>query len=119
MADSEPKSVANPLFVKWLEEYLQKLRIQQPGSKFEFTIKKALTNMKSYPLELSSGLEAKCISGIGDKLASMLEKRLKEHYNALGKQYPQPESPDATNASGSAPLSQSASEGTGKAKKPR
>lgn len=80
----------NPLFEKWLIEWLDEAASK--GSKTEHCFNKALASLKKYPLPLPSGRSCKVLEGFGDRLCAMLDKKLAEHKNATKRMSEQNES---------------------------
>eukprot|EP00124_Ichthyophonus_hoferi_P003305 Ihof_evm2s280 gene=Ihof_evmTU2s280 len=68
---------ANPIFVKWLEEWLREA--QMKGSKMEFSLRKAARNMRKYPICLKSGQDALLVEGVGKFLAKRLDDTISKH----------------------------------------
>lgn len=67
----------NPLFEKWLIEWLDEAASK--GLKTEHCYNKALASLKKYPLPLPSGRSCKVLEGFGDRLCAMLDTKLAEH----------------------------------------
>lgn len=70
----------NPLFTKWLREW--KEEAVASNRKTQHVFAKALRSLKKYPLVLQSGKEAKILEFFGDKLCTMLDKKLEQHRRA-------------------------------------
>lgn len=67
----------NILFETWLKQWKNKAK--EKGSKLEHSYSLALESLKKYPLPLKSGRDCKILYGFGDKLCSMLDKKLLDH----------------------------------------
>ncbi|CAH2084555.1 unnamed protein product [Euphydryas editha] len=67
----------NPLFQDWLEELYEEAK--QKKSKFESTLKEALTSISKYPLPLQSGAECAILKGFDKRLCLLLDKRLEAY----------------------------------------
>ncbi|XP_056657299.1 crossover junction endonuclease MUS81 isoform X4 [Monodelphis domestica] len=73
---------ANPLFVRWLQEWRDEAAGQ--GRRARFVYQKALRSLLRYPLPLRSGKEAKILQHFGDTLCRMLDQRLEQHLASGG-----------------------------------
>ncbi|XP_044538321.1 crossover junction endonuclease MUS81 isoform X2 [Gracilinanus agilis] len=73
---------ANPLFVRWLQEWRDEAASQ--GRRARFVYQKALRSLLRYPLPLRSGKEAKILQHFGDTLCRMLDQRLEQHLASGG-----------------------------------
>ncbi|KAB0796242.1 hypothetical protein PPYR_10303 [Photinus pyralis] len=71
----------NPLFEQWLIEWRDKAI--ETNSKMQNCYGKALESLRKYPLPLQSGRDCKLLKGFGEKLCSMLDKKLVEHNKNL------------------------------------
>ncbi|XP_780532.5 crossover junction endonuclease MUS81 [Strongylocentrotus purpuratus] len=71
------KFCPNPLFVQWLTEWRD--AAAEKGIKTQYAYGKALVALKKYPLPFQSGKAAKILDNFGDKICSMLDKKLEEH----------------------------------------
>ncbi|KAK5649653.1 hypothetical protein RI129_000682 [Pyrocoelia pectoralis] len=71
----------NPLFEQWLIEWRDKAI--QNNSKMQNCFGKALESLRKYPLPLQSGRDCKLLKGFGEKLCSMLDKKLTEYNKSL------------------------------------
>ncbi|KAK9879314.1 hypothetical protein WA026_004167 [Henosepilachna vigintioctopunctata] len=71
----------NPLFEKWLKEWLDVAK--KKDSKNQHTYSLALQSLRKYPLPLEKGRDCIILKGFGNKLCGMLDERLK-HYNEVG-----------------------------------
>lgn len=67
----------NPLFEKWLTEWRDKAKAED--SDIQYCYDKALKSLKKYPLPLETGKSCKILSGFGDKLCAMLDRKLKDY----------------------------------------
>ncbi|XP_014662664.1 PREDICTED: crossover junction endonuclease MUS81-like isoform X2 [Priapulus caudatus] len=76
------KKDPNPLFTKWLTEWLDEAAAK--GTKCHFLYVKALRSLSKYPLVLKSGKEAKLLKYFGDKICGMLDERLARHRSEFG-----------------------------------
>lgn len=72
----------NPLFEKWLTEWYDEAISK--GSNTQYCFSKALASLKRYPLPLPSGRSCKMLDGFGDRLCSMLDRKLTEHRRQVG-----------------------------------
>ncbi|XP_046746605.1 crossover junction endonuclease MUS81 isoform X2 [Diprion similis] len=73
----------NPLFEKWLEEW--KEDTESRGSEMQYCFSKALSSLRKCPLRLETGRDCKILQYFGDKLCTMLDKKLSEYQiNSLG-----------------------------------
>ncbi|KAJ3056111.1 Crossover junction endonuclease mus81, partial [Rhizophlyctis rosea] len=73
---------ANPLFRDWLWEWWDEAKSSAAlggNTRSQWIYKKAYDGMSKYPLPLESGLDAKVVEGIGDKLAKLLDEKLKRY----------------------------------------
>lgn len=64
----------NPLFVQWLEHWLEEAVKKDLAKKF--ALSKALESLKKYPLVLYSGRECSILEGFGTTICKMLDKQL-------------------------------------------
>lgn len=75
------KDNPNPLFEKWLEEFRQEQLTRDPDSPVHFSYTKALTSLRKCPVTLPNGKACRALKNFGEKICTMLDKRL-ERYNA-------------------------------------
>ncbi|KAJ1989564.1 Crossover junction endonuclease mus81 [Coemansia sp. RSA 1358] len=73
MSESEIEC-ANPLFLKWVNEWYQDAC--RRNAKTQFTLKKALKSLQRYPLRIENAQEAMQLEGIGQGIADRLAKKL-------------------------------------------
>ncbi|XP_066588124.1 crossover junction endonuclease MUS81-like [Prorops nasuta] len=71
------KTKPNPLFEFWLQQWKKKAVVENSSMQFYFS--KALSSMKKYPLPLESGKDCIILENFGQKLCSMLDKKLLEY----------------------------------------
>lgn len=71
------RKCANPLFIKWLEEW--KEEASSRGSEMQYCFSKALKTMKLCPVPLKRGRDCIVLQNFGKKLCQMLDKKLEEH----------------------------------------
>ncbi|XP_055377830.1 crossover junction endonuclease MUS81 [Condylostylus longicornis] len=67
----------NPLFTKWLSEWLEEAKIKKMRS--ATTLKVALDSLKRFPLPLMSGRECGILRGFGATLCGLLDQKLAEY----------------------------------------
>lgn len=64
----------NPLFVKWLTEWLEYAK--RKNSLKKHALAKALDSLNKYPLVLQSGRDCAILDGFGSKICRMLDRQL-------------------------------------------
>ncbi|KAJ2776914.1 Crossover junction endonuclease mus81, partial [Coemansia interrupta] len=74
MSDQPEPECANPLFLKWVGEWLDDAT--KRNSKMQYTLKKAHTSLQRYPLPLDNAQDAVQLQGIGQTIADRLAKKL-------------------------------------------
>ncbi|XP_076033706.1 mus81 structure-specific endonuclease subunit isoform X2 [Oratosquilla oratoria] len=67
----------NPLFEKWLLEWKEEAAQRQSNMKYNF--QRALKSLRQFPLPLESGKDCKILAHFGDKICSMLDKKLEKY----------------------------------------
>ncbi|KAG0005093.1 Crossover junction endonuclease mus81 [Entomortierella chlamydospora] len=67
----------NPLYLEWIGEWMETAR--ENNNQAYFIYRKAYESMAKYPTRFSHPSEAMCLSGIGEKIAAKLEKKLIEY----------------------------------------
>ncbi|KAG9241472.1 hypothetical protein BJ878DRAFT_520612 [Calycina marina] len=72
----EPATCANPLLLKWLEEWLEVEK--QRGARGVNTYKKAYDAIKACPLTFAHPSESKQLKGIGELLVKKLTQKMEE-----------------------------------------
>ncbi|GAB6026845.1 Crossover junction endonuclease mus81 [Chamberlinius hualienensis] len=82
MSRKKQDKCANPLFEKWLCEWKDEANAR--GSKTAYVYSQAIKSIRKYPLVLKSGKEAKMLEFFGDKICSMLDKKLEAHRKVTG-----------------------------------
>ncbi|KAI8901632.1 hypothetical protein BC833DRAFT_576668 [Globomyces pollinis-pini] len=73
-------SCANPLFARWIQDWIDDEERKSSSTHFRDTLKRALKALIIYPLNLKSGKDAMIVKYIGQKIADRLDKRLLEHH---------------------------------------
>ncbi|KAF9107327.1 Crossover junction endonuclease mus81 [Mortierella sp. GBA35] len=71
------ENCGNPLYVTWLEEWMD--FAYHHGNKSYHTFKKAHDSMAKYPTPFHHPQEALCLTGVGEKIVQKLEQRLAQH----------------------------------------
>lgn len=67
----------NPLFKKWLNEWLEYAK--QKNSLKKHALTKAVESIGKYPLVLHSGRDCCMLDGFGSKICRMLDTKLEQH----------------------------------------
>lgn len=71
----------NPLFEKWLQEWMQQAENQNSMKKH--ALLKALTSLRKYPLFIKTGRDCAILDGFGVGICRMLDEKLKKESNLL------------------------------------
>ncbi|KAJ3276736.1 Crossover junction endonuclease mus81 [Terramyces sp. JEL0728] len=79
-----PKECVNHHIVNWLEEFVNQEYQSRPDSKLVFVYKKAIPEVRKYPIQLRTLAHLKGIKGIGDTIAKKLIKKLEEYNKENG-----------------------------------
>ncbi|KAG0246494.1 Crossover junction endonuclease mus81 [Mortierella sp. GBA43] len=87
----------NPLYLEWLGEWMEEARDTRCTQVY-YAYRKAYESMAKYPARLDHPLEAINLTGIGEKMASKLEKRWIEY--CKDNDIPMPPRPNARRARG-------------------
>lgn len=82
MSEFEPKrtritlirSCPNPLFEKWLTEFIAEA--EKKDAKSQFQLKKALASLQKFPLPLNTGRDCIILEGFGKGICSLLDQKL-------------------------------------------
>lgn len=74
----------NPLFEKWLQEWID--YAEQNNSMKKHALTKALTSLKKYPLLLKSGRDCAILDGFGTGICRMLDERLQREGISVNEQ---------------------------------
>lgn len=74
----------NPLFEKWLEEWIQ--QAENANSMKKHSLIKALDSLKKYPLVLRTGRDCAILDGFGAGICRMLDEKLKKEENVVSEQ---------------------------------
>ncbi|XP_063699628.1 crossover junction endonuclease MUS81 [Culicoides brevitarsis] len=85
MCDPEPKrtritltrTCPNPLFEKWLNEFISEA--EKKDAKSQFQLKKALTSLQKFPLPLNTGRDCIILEGFGKGICSLLDQKLEKY----------------------------------------
>ncbi|KAJ2846336.1 Crossover junction endonuclease mus81 [Coemansia brasiliensis] len=74
MTTEEESECANPLFLKWINQWYEEARAS--NNKTQYTLKKALTSLQRYPLPIANPQDTTQLQGIGQGIANKLAKKL-------------------------------------------
>ncbi|KAJ3315932.1 Crossover junction endonuclease mus81 [Boothiomyces sp. JEL0838] len=79
-----PKECVNQHIVTWLEEFVNHESQTRPDSKLIFVYKRAIPEVRKYPIRLRTLGQLKSVKGIGDNIANKLVKKLEEYNKENG-----------------------------------
>lgn len=68
------RSCPNPLFEKWLTEFITEA--EKKDAKSQFQLKKALASLQKFPLLLNTGRDCIILEGFGKGICSLLDQKL-------------------------------------------
>lgn len=71
----------NPLFEKWLMEWIE--QAEESNWKKKHSLTKALESLRKYPLMLRSGRDCVILDGFGVGICRMLDEKLKKVENLV------------------------------------
>lgn len=74
----------NPLFEKWLVDWIQQAEDKNSMKKHALT--KALASLRKYPLMLRTGRDSAILDGFGTGICRMLDEKLKKEENLVSEQ---------------------------------
>lgn len=67
----------NPLFVQWMEEWVENAIKNNLRTKHVF--QKGLSSLKKYPLPLKTGFDCCILEGFGPTICKLLDQKLERH----------------------------------------
>lgn len=68
------RSCPNPLFEKWLNEFITEA--EKKEAKSQYQLKKALASLQKFPLPLNTGRDCIILEGFGKGICSLLDQKL-------------------------------------------
>lgn len=68
------RSCPNPLFEKWLNEFIAEA--EKKEAKSQYQLKKALASLQKFPLPLNTGRDCIILEGFGKGICSLLDQKL-------------------------------------------
>ncbi|RKP09827.1 restriction endonuclease type II-like protein [Thamnocephalis sphaerospora] len=90
---SELPPCGNPLYLQWVQTWMEEARGRDDRN-MRYTYKRAAESLARYPIPFQHPREAAILAGIGPKLVSQLERRLRQHCEEHGTPMPEPDEQD-------------------------